>query len=1051
MNEKTTLALDIGTNSIGWAVVSEDEKRIVAAGVRVFPEGVDRDQKGGEIPKNQQRRMSRGMRRQVARRARRRKVVRQALVAAGLLPPEADGPAADVHRRRWEDDAFARADPYVLRRRALDEKLHPFEIGRLLLHLTQRRGFLSNRKGDRQKKKEDSDLLKEISVLQQSIHDTGDRTLGEHLARRQQDEPDRRVRGLHTHRQMYLAEFEAIWQAQAPHHPELLTDQLKWGSVGPQEYPAAPRQTGGGAARLLARFGLHGLIFFQRPMYWPKSVVGRCELDPKQKRCPRADRVAQEFRILLEVNNLRIITAGGEELQLTDDQRQTVLGLLMQKDKVTFDELRKKLGLGERDGFNLEAGGRSKLDGHVTDAALKKCAGKAWLTRPDDERNAIVQSLIHDEERTFRLRAKPEWGIDNELADRLLDAHLPEGFSSYGRLTIERLLPHLRRGMPLLSRDGRPCAVREAGYLAPWDRPIKGGSSLGPPPKMTNPIVGQALYEVRKVVNAIVREYGKPSRVVVELAREAKGSAAQRDRQSREMHERRQRRDAAAERIGEAGLKPTRAAIERVLLWDEQQGVCIYSGLCIGLAQLLGGEADVDHILPYSQSLDNSLMNKVVCFRRENADKAQRTVHGWLAESDPKKYEQVLQRAARLPIDIRNRKLPRFSQPTCELEQFITRQLTDTAFITSTVKQYLEILGCDVICSKGQMTAELRHQWGVNDILRDDALDVKNRDDHRHHALDAIIIALTTRPRLQKLARRGGEKLALPWETFWEDAQRAVAAINVSHRARRKVAGALHEDTVYGATQKVAGGTIADRPWAKGWKEAPGVYVLRKPLTALSLGEVARIRDDRVREVVEQRLEKHGLKPGRKAGEDAAGGRKIPPAVWTEPLYLTPRRGVGTATHIRSVRLLKPEDSIVPLGTTRVKYVKPGSLHHLVIFECDGPKGKSRREAVFVSMLEASRRVTAREPLIRREHPTNPAARFVMSLSRGETVRGVFKDAERLVRFVTAASTQGQLYFAEHSDARPSGTLVKYAVKASTLKAHKVIVDVIGRVYPAND
>src|SRR5581483_1349166 len=213
----TVLGLDIGSNSIGWALIDETNKKIVGAGVRVFPEGVDRDQKGGEISKNETRRIARGMRRQIARRARRKRKLREALTLAGLLP-------GDGATQRELDSA----NPYDLRRRALDERLQPFEIGRILVHLNQRRGFLSNRKADKQKKKEDSETLAEISALAGEMEQAGHRTLGEHLAASYAANPLARIRGKHTRRDMFEQEFNAIWEAQRQYYPELLTDALKY-------------------------------------------------------------------------------------------------------------------------------------------------------------------------------------------------------------------------------------------------------------------------------------------------------------------------------------------------------------------------------------------------------------------------------------------------------------------------------------------------------------------------------------------------------------------------------------------------------------------------------------------------------------------------------------------------------------------------------------------------------------------------------------------------------------------------------------------------------
>jgi CRISPR-associated endonuclease Csn1 len=1084
-----TLGLDLGPTSIGWALVDEGAGRIIATGVRVFPEGVDRDQQGGEVPKNQQRRIARGMRRQIARRARRKQLLRRALVKAGLLPEVALRPADDPHRVAWEREQFQQEDPYSLRRRALTERLEPFEIGRVLLHLAQRRGFLSNRKADRARKKENSELLKEISDLAAKL---GDRTLGQHLADLQAHDPRAQLRGHHTHREMYEREFDAIWAAQQRHYPELLADQLKYGSVGQQTYPHKSIPLG--SADPLEKYGLGGILFYQRPIKPPpKSVVGRCELEPKQRRCPRADRLAQRCRLLQEVNNLRLLdTSSAEERLLRTEERALLLRFLERAKEKSFDDVRRefcrKLRVPETIRFNLERGERKKLLGMPTDVALvhKGLFGKAWYDRPEAERNAIVHSLLEDDETFIRHKATGEWGLDEEATERLLALDLEgkesKGYASLSRAAIEKLLPHLERGLPLMTRDGTPSALDAAGYLRPDQRVVNQKNFLPPPPPITNPLVRQALYEVRKLVNAIIRTYGCPARIHVELAREVKGTAIDRARRSREMRDRESARDNAAERIRALGIKVTRDAIDRYLLWEEQRHECVYSGQPISLAQLFGGEVDIDHILPRERSLDNSLMNRVVCFRSENVIKGDQTPYEWLAVTKPAMYDAVLQRTRHK--DFPYPKAQRFRQQHVTLDDFIARQLKDTAYITSQVQTYLRwCLGADVLCPKGMHTYELRHHWGLDTILRElpdspawrEEADLptgkKDRSDHRHHALDAIVIALTDRSRLQKLAalfrdqRAGhtGEVLPEPWPEFRADVERAVNAINVSHRAHRKVSGRLHEETIYGPTDKPGRKREGERPWAKGWIERPGVFVCRKPLEGLTLAEVEHIRDERVRELVTERLAQHGLKPGRKekkqkevaeksgAGE-ATSSRAIPKEVWKEPLRLTPREGQPSAHSavIKTVRVLKIEGTIRPIRKG-LAWVKPGSLHHLCIFEYVDTRGRPRREAVFVSMLEAAERLKRKEPLICRTHPTRPDARFVLSLSRSEMVLGTFKGKERLARFVTAASTQGQLYFAPHTDARPSKEMTKFAVKAATLVGRKVTVDVLGRLRWAND
>ena len=138
------LGLDLGPNSVGWALINDfgeesKESKIVALGVRVFPEGVDKFDSSKEVSRNESRRVARGMRRQTARRVRRRKYLQQGLIEAGLFPSDADA-MKNLYL----------LDPYALRAKAVSEKLSPHELGRVFLHLGQRRGFKSNpKKGPR--------------------------------------------------------------------------------------------------------------------------------------------------------------------------------------------------------------------------------------------------------------------------------------------------------------------------------------------------------------------------------------------------------------------------------------------------------------------------------------------------------------------------------------------------------------------------------------------------------------------------------------------------------------------------------------------------------------------------------------------------------------------------------------------------------------------------------------------------------------------------------------------------------------------------------------
>lgn len=1151
-----TLGLDLGPNSIGWALVDSD--RIIDLGVRIFPEGVDNFDTKKEKPRNEDRRDARMMRRQVRRRANRKHGLRKTLIALGLFPSD---PQAQ--------QALYNLNPYELRTRGLSEKLSPHEFGRVLLHLNQRRGFRSNMKRERANDAEVKGMLAEIAGLEKELNG---RTLGQFIHEQHQADPLARTRGIHTQRSMLMDEFDRLWSEQTKYHPEL-TEQLAYGKLGKLKdihnpiKKSDPRRKGAGD---LESFGIYGMIFFHRTLKpVPKEVVGTCELDTREsqreyfkkvfgedranwpdfdiKRCPKADRLAQRFRLLQEVNNLRLIDNSASppvERELNPQERALVIDKLKTKKEATFDDIRKWIAKlpdspsEDQIKFNLEEGKRNKLLGMVTDYLLAAggkngAVGKSWYDLSEEARDRAVRLLIDNVDDDETLEALiSECGLSAEQADAALSVDLTAGptagYVRFSRFAIERLLPHLERGLRLMANDETDSALHAAGYMRRdqlqrriFDAlPDPGRIHDAPIGDIPNPVVKRAIVELRKVVNAIIREYGKPDAVHIELAREVSQSQKKRSEYTTKIREIEAERDAAKQMLHDLTLPygSRGTNILRIQLWKQQNHTCPYCGQKISQTQLFNdGQVDIDHILPYSRSLDDSQMNKVVCHRDcngGNQGKGNKTPYEWLAATEPDRYEQMLQYTKHLPYPKRKR----FIQQNLELDDFINRQLNATGYIAKATVEYMKCLFDNehkVLGLKGQLTAELRRQWGLNDAIRSDGLDMKTRDDHRHHAVDAVVIAMTDRPRLHQLSaiqKRGGvlatgEALDEPWPGFRDEVVSKLAMLDggddgtgqrrgVSHRVQRKISGALHEETQYGPVRDALG------------NPAEGTFVVRKPIEALSPNEIEKIRDDKVRDLIIQRLSEHGIEVGR--------GKKADPKKWklalanpANPITIPPsKKRLKTdpnaqATPIRKVRVLREEKTIQPIREDQAKqqnnpdliaYVKPGSTHHLCIFEFMH-KGKKKRDAVFVTQLEATNRlkrqqqalaermaawkqeglnkhevkrrkaqamreIAAEFPLIQRDAskltgedrkriPAN--ATFVMSLSQGELVLADWKGEDKILKFKTASSTQGQIWFAVHNDARKSTEYKQHVANANTLKARKITIDPIGRVRWASD
>ena len=410
---KYTLGLDMGVASLGWAVVSE-EKKFIDSGVRIFPAGIDKFGTGKDTHLNQERRAARGARRRGHRKAKRKQLIREILAELNWLPSPSDSQEAQA----WEN-----FDVYELRSRALQEKVSLLEFGRIILHLNQRRGFLSLRKSEIEaaegdEKKELQGMKAEMENLQANIKsqfpNPAHQTLGNYLHYLQQTEGGEHgnlvpLRGRHIKREMLHHEFSLIWTEQSKHHP-ILTNTLRYGTHGPQKNPISvvtPIRRDKEQS-LLEQFGLENLTFFQRRVYWPTSSIGICELEKEELRAPIADRRFQEFRMLTELNNLRLIDNSAEgkpiERKLTPAEREVALTYLSSTQKPTLKSLKGKIAklpdspTVRQFTFNLEQDKRDNIAGLSTELKLAKAIGaKEWAKLTEPQKNEIVETLTMPE------------------------------------------------------------------------------------------------------------------------------------------------------------------------------------------------------------------------------------------------------------------------------------------------------------------------------------------------------------------------------------------------------------------------------------------------------------------------------------------------------------------------------------------------------------------------------------------------------------------------------------------------------------------------------
>ncbi len=819
------LALDLGSTSLGWAMIrlSADNApmAIIKAGVRIFSDG--RNPKDGSSLAVT-RREARAMRRRRDRLLKRKARMMATLIAHGFFS-----------KLEAERKALETLNPYTLRAKGLDAALSPAEFGRALFHINQRRGFKSNRKTD--KADNDSGALKTaISKLRQNLLDTGCRTVGEWLHKRDaagstvrarirhekvtKDDGKTRIDksyDLYIDRAMIEAEFDALWAAQSVFNPLLFNNT--------------------------ARGELKDALLFQRPL---KPVIpGRCTLLPDEMRAPLALPSTQRFRIYQELANLRILGDGLKDVELTLEQRNKLAQALETGHKSFKTAIPKLLGLSGTVKFNLADAKRLELKGNVTCAILSKkdLFGDDWWDFDETMQDAIVWQLVKEENEAKLIAwLQSETGIDEARAEKLANVALPEGYGSLSAKALARILPALRREVTTYDK-----AVIAAGFdhhsnisaaatgeilpeLPYYGEALQrhvgfGSGKLDDTPekrfgRIANPTVHIGLNQVRLVVNALIKRYGQPSQVIVEVARDLKRSKDQRDEDSKRQAENQRRNQRHRTQI--AGIlhiseeRVRGADLQKMVLWEElsfdpAERRCPYSGVQISAAMLLSDEVEIEHILPFSQTLDDSLNNKTVSMRHANRYKGNQTPWDAFGKNEVQgfDYAAILQRAELMP----RAKRSRFAEDGMERwlkddKGFLARALNDTKYLSKVAREYMSLI-CpqDTRVIPGQMTAMLRGKFGLNNVLGING--EKNRNDHRHHAVDACVIGVTDQGLLQRFAKASAdarekqlnrlvETMPDPWPTYRAHVQLAVSRIWVSHKPDHGHEGAMHNDTAYG-------------------------------------------------------------------------------------------------------------------------------------------------------------------------------------------------------------------------------------------------------------
>lgn len=1032
---KTRIALDIGTTSIGWALLKTDNDGeatgIIDSGVRIFNSG--RDDKT-EALLNQKRQSVRSARRRQDRIVQRRKAIIKYMVEMGLMPKN------ETERKNLE-----LLNPYELRNKALNEVLNPHHIGRALFHLSQRRGFKSNRKSDGGN--EGSAIKSAIAKTEQLLIQKKSKTIGQYLWQRQENGEHVKIRNIsdrdksfefdfYLHREMLEQEFDMIWENQKKSNPNIYSDEN--------------------------HKVLKEVIFNQRPLKSKKEEIGYCTLfyDEKELRCAKALPSFQGFRIAQQLANLEYIQNGfGTKLsKLSPKLYQEFFDELSSGKPIKFKQMKTRmLKNGDindtRESFNLESEIFIKIEANETanEFAVKKKGEKSpFLPQFNDwdlsKQNKFVSLLLsEDDDEKVIEKLINDFELSTDIAEQCLGVPLASGYGNLCQKACDELTDIII-SQGLLYND----AVKEAypdkhhsdikfgdgsmDYLEYYAKYLQehctGGhgdensskkyanqhsKDVKTYGKIANPTVHIGLVQLQAVINDIIKIHGKPNFATVEFANDLKNNQRQKKNFKDTQTKNKKNNDEYRKDLENLGIVANPDNMLRMRLWNEldrenaNNRQCPYTGTQISLEMVCSSEVEIEHILPYAKTLDDSPANKTLAMRSANRYKLNSSPYEAFGESkDGYEWDGIYTRAQNLP---KNKKW-RFNADAMDRYKengtLKDRQLNDTRYLSKVAKKYLGLIipPNNIHVIPGQLTSMLRGKWGLNEVLHkkehasDNSIFEKNRNDHRHHAVDAIVVGCTTRGMLQKIATKIGRNIEsnkkrlsdinIPWDNLINDVSKSIDNIVISYKPDRYKQGQLHEETFYGKDSDVfdkKGNVVKGKIIAS----------IRVPLSYFeNLKKVQKIKDEKIKNEIINKIN---------SGDDVK----------------TAVKKVADTKKIRHIKIVDEKLNLIKIGDKNTKgyerYVLGGNNWCIDIYQ---KYGSDKWDGEVIQTYYANQ-----DDFIPNWIKDNKNAKRIMRLHINDLLEMEFDGKKQIMR-LCKVNAKGEMNFAHHNEANVPSRAQKY-------------------------
>ena len=756
---KKVLGLDLGVGSIGWCLIEKDDNntpiRILRMGSRIVPISSDEETgytKGNAVSKNADRTAKRTARKCYDRYQLRRKALVGLLRQYGMVPDKKlmlEQTPLEIWQKRA--DAASKVIPLE-------------ELGRVLLHINQKRGYKHSRLSNSDSK--ETAYVQEVNSRYDELKAEG-LTIGQHFAAKLKENEQTSADGKKYYnyrikeqvypRHAYEEEAWTILQVQSRFHADILT-------------PDVCKE-------------MMNIIFYQRDLKSCKNLVSLCEFESYAitkngkeitigpKVAPRTSPLAQLSCILETANNITIRNRKNDELYISPEQRKAIADFLDNHEVMKLTDLYKILKIGRKDGWWAGKAIGKGLKGNTTKSQIRKALSSLPKEQVDsltafqleydeyvDEETGEIRKRVNnalaEKQPLYRLwhllysikdvdelsGALRHIGIeDDESIQKLCNLDFrTAGYANKSAKAIGRILPYLMEGL-MYSEACERAGFDHSRRINP-ERTLLTSLPQIQKNELRQPVVEKILNQLVNIVNALLEKEGHIDEIRVELARELKQSKDERNETFKRNSQNERKNKEYAERIKEYGLTPTRNRIMKMKMWEESEHSCMYCGQPVDVKEFLqGADVEREHIVPRGLLFDNSFTNQVCSCRRCNSQKGMRTAYDFIEDDKGEaglnsyiehinylfdKKQISRNKFNRLLVSHKayiNRKAQgKETEEDKELwENFIDRQLRQSQYIAKKSVEMLQLVCRNVYTTSGSVTETVRRLWGYNELLHD--------------------------------------------------------------------------------------------------------------------------------------------------------------------------------------------------------------------------------------------------------------------------------------------------------------------------------------------